>query len=213
MNIEDDFLEEIFLDACKNGNLKIFNDSIKCRLLNLNYKNIDGWTPLMMASIFGHTLLVEKLIQSGVCLDIQDNEGWTALMWATKNNFTDIVELLVKSGSDINIVNDFGRSSFDISVSWNKLGPMLVLNPEALNNRDENGNTLLIKSLNNISAIDTLFLYEKGANFYIENNFGESAFDMLNKKDNLLPELQALKEKLLLEKELSNDNQDNSFSL
>jgi serine/threonine-protein phosphatase 6 regulatory ankyrin repeat subunit B len=92
------------------------------RLLNtdidINLKNDNGWTALMIASIYGRIDIVRLLCnfdrrskftgQSGfqpdcsllkkedIDINLQNNDEWTALMFASYNGYIDIVKLLLE---------------------------------------------------------------------------------------------------------------------
>lgn len=51
-----------------------------------------------------------------------------------------------------------------------------------------------------------LFLFDNGADFHVKNNKGETAISILKRKRNLSPEIQALKEKIILEQQIENAN-------
>jgi ankyrin repeat protein len=76
--------------------LKIFVESN----LDLNSKNDDGETPLIIAAIAGNKSFVEKLLNNGVLIDKQTNEGDTALTDSIARNFTHIVVLLLARGAN-----------------------------------------------------------------------------------------------------------------
>jgi len=77
--------------------------------LKTNY----GDTPLILASIRGHTEIVDNLIKGGADLNAQNNDGQTALMSAAnyknKGIMLDIVHLLLKAGANRRIKDEKGR--------------------------------------------------------------------------------------------------------
>jgi ankyrin repeat protein len=58
-------------------------------------------TALMLAAMFGHTALVQKLLQRGADVHAQDDEGFTAFMVAAQFNNTAAAELLLDKGAQI----------------------------------------------------------------------------------------------------------------
>ncbi|KAK6973397.1 ankyrin repeat domain-containing protein 50 [Biomphalaria glabrata] len=52
---------------------------------NINKKNSQGLTPLMLAANFGHTSGVKTLIMLNTTVDLADNNGQTALMLASNS--------------------------------------------------------------------------------------------------------------------------------
>ncbi len=62
---------------------------------NKNMANINGWTPLMLASKYGHLEVVRQLLQSGADKALKDNyNGMTALDWARQEKKDAVVALL-----------------------------------------------------------------------------------------------------------------------
>ena len=59
--------------------------------------------------------LVERLIDSGGDINIQDETGQTALIAASDQGYYGIVELLLKRGADSNIKDKDGDSALDIA--------------------------------------------------------------------------------------------------
>ena len=52
----------------------------------MNAKSNDvGWTPLILASMYGHQSVVVTLLQAGADVHAKDNNGGTPLSWATFN--------------------------------------------------------------------------------------------------------------------------------
>lgn len=160
----------------------------------------DGQTALMHAVKADHKDVVEELIRCGANLDIQSGSKWTALMIAAQDaDLIDILELLLKSGSNKNIKNDDNETAFDLALINENFRSMYFLNPEMINQQDDDGNTWLLKTCSNQNEDEALFLYEKGADVFIENEDGESAYDILVNSDELPEKLQALKERLMLD--------------
>lgn len=73
-----------------------------------------GWNPLLYASFEGHTAIVERLLARGASPDATAPNGATALMFAAKNGHQDVVARLLKAGADTGRSNDRG----DTAESW-----------------------------------------------------------------------------------------------
>lgn len=91
-------VNENLLEAAKLGNLP----KVK-RLLDagaeVNFKNKDGITALMVASARGHTEIVQALLAKGAEVNTQDKDGVTALMYANTVDHREVKELLIKAGA------------------------------------------------------------------------------------------------------------------
>lgn len=184
-----------FLDACRDGDYKTAEYLID--KVDINFQDNHGWTPLMIASLHGYIDIVDRLISMGADVNIKGAEGKTALMWASLNGYLMICYSLIMGGSEIDIKDECGLDVYDLAVAYNKIPIMFLLNPTVIHEKDENGNTLLISACLSLNENHIFFLYEVGADFYLENNVGESAISLLN--DGLSPRLQSLKEGILLD--------------
>ena len=58
-----------------------------------------GRTPLIVATMSGHTRIVGILLARGADVNAKDMEGWTAMRYARGFGRADIVELLAKAGA------------------------------------------------------------------------------------------------------------------
>lgn len=153
---------------------------------------------LFEAAYMEHDDKEEILINKGAYLDFQNQDGDTALMYACRKNFKNVVDLLINAGANQNLINNEGVSAFEISKRHNYIQIMISLKPELINEQDENGTTLLMIACLYSNEDNVIFLHSKGADFFIENNTGQSAIDILNMCKQLPEKLQALKEQLAL---------------
>lgn len=87
-----------FIENEDLGGLKNFLDS---RQTQVDDRDENGTTPLMIASSKGLTPFVRELMSHGADVNAQDLDNWTALLCATKAGFLEVVELLVENGADI----------------------------------------------------------------------------------------------------------------
>lgn len=188
---------------------------------NLNIQCSAGKTALLYAAQNGDNDFVELLKNSD--LNIQDEKGNTALMNAAINGFSRIVSKLLQYGADKHKENNAENSAEDMAIFSGNVYSQIYLNKNAVNNKDANGNTLLIKACRERDEDLVFFLIDNGADLYLENNEGETALMALNNTDksfmfadiisynrlirdeDLTDKLQALKEKLMLEETLEDD--------
>lgn len=61
---------------------------------NANERTSGGQTPLILATIFGHTHLIPLLLNAGADPHLRDNLGLNALDWAQRKGATDAIALL-----------------------------------------------------------------------------------------------------------------------
>ncbi|MCL6245719.1 MULTISPECIES: ankyrin repeat domain-containing protein [Acinetobacter] len=71
----------IFFAAAKTGNEEVINEFLK-HGFPVDVRNASGFTPLMMATYYGHQNIVTRLLEQGADRCARDNKGNTALMGA-----------------------------------------------------------------------------------------------------------------------------------
>jgi uncharacterized protein len=76
--------------------IAVANELLK-RGLNVNAQNKQGFTPLMLASLFNNRKLVSFLLQKGANVKLQSARSETALSYAEKKGHKEIVDLLRKA--------------------------------------------------------------------------------------------------------------------
>ena len=98
--------EERLLMAAQQNNVAEAEDLILEVGVNVDVKNPDGMTALMVASWFGNTKMVDYLVNhTKANLDIPDQDGKTALGIAKDNGHTEIVRILERKYHD-NLIFD-----------------------------------------------------------------------------------------------------------
>ncbi|XP_073993554.1 oxysterol-binding protein-related protein 1 isoform X3 [Rhodnius prolixus] len=114
---------EMLLHASRNGDVTLVQDLISASNegkieLDINCKGISksnlGWTPLHLASYFGHRDVVELLLDSGAEIDAVNDAGDTALHKAAFIGREDLVLLLVERNADVNVRNGEGRTAREV---------------------------------------------------------------------------------------------------
>jgi len=82
-----------------------------------NFSNIEGFTPLMHASMVNEKEIVNLLLNNGAVPNLKDNDGNTALIYAIESyNSEFIIELLLENGADPTIKNNEGKTAYDIAI-------------------------------------------------------------------------------------------------
>jgi len=85
-------------EAAKFGDLSRVNDLIAAKA-DVNVKDEEGYTALMIASYKGHIEVVKALIAAKADVNAKANNNVTALMMASMNGHREIVRLLTKEGA------------------------------------------------------------------------------------------------------------------
>ncbi|XP_063824793.1 oxysterol-binding protein-related protein 1-like [Ostrinia nubilalis] len=96
------------LEANREGKLTM---DINCK--GKNKSNL-GWSPLHLASYFGHVEVVRALMEAGANVDAINDTGDTPLHKACFTGNEELVILLLKYKADVHIMNGEGRTAGDM---------------------------------------------------------------------------------------------------
>ena len=82
---------------------------------DIESKNMDGYTPLMMASTSNRLNIVEFLLDNGANIDSKSNDGYTSLICAAseRRDCVNIIKTLLNRGADSKIKDNYGWSFID----------------------------------------------------------------------------------------------------
>jgi ankyrin repeat protein len=94
-------LNQELLKAAFHGDIQKVNDLLH-KGAEVNTKDNDGATALMLVSIEGHTQTAALLIQNNAEVNTRDNNFRTPLMRASTNGKTQTAELLIQNKADVN---------------------------------------------------------------------------------------------------------------
>lgn len=212
INIQDKYGQSLLFLAAYDGHIDLVELLIN-EGANLDTKTEYGSTALMAASIHNNSDVVSFLINSGANLDIQNNKGETALYVAAYEGQLKNIELLIAKNANMDIKDNIGVTPLIISLlnREENIAKLLIQKGAGINCQTNSGHTALINICSRTEyAKDKEFIFylaDKGADFFIENNRGNSAFSILNEKNNLPVDLKSLLEKLTLER-LIDENDD-----
>ena len=77
--------------------------------MNVNGRDETGTTPLMWASIRGHTQVVKLLLKcKDIQVDLVDNDGYQAMHRSADKSYPDITQLLLTHGVSVNVQSEPG---------------------------------------------------------------------------------------------------------
>ncbi|XP_051947998.1 photoreceptor ankyrin repeat protein-like [Xyrauchen texanus] len=93
--------------AVSKGFVDIVYGLNQCPFLDINHKDNDGNTALMIAAQAGFETILTYILNffSGVDMELKDNRGFTALLKAVMQGSNDCVASLLMAGADINVVD------------------------------------------------------------------------------------------------------------
>ncbi|XP_072229772.1 ankyrin repeat and SAM domain-containing protein 3 [Leuresthes tenuis] len=94
--------------ACSIGQYDVVAEFIKKREVNLDGKNIGGWTPLMYAAYIGHDNIANLLLEAGVNVNATTAKGLTPLMLAASCGNESIAYFLLQQGAELELRDSRG---------------------------------------------------------------------------------------------------------
>lgn len=200
-----------FLMAIHNAYIDIAELLINAGV-NINHLDFDGDSALTYSVIDANKEIVQLLIQNNINVNIQDQDGNTSLMKSVYYQNSDIFEMILESGANIDIKNNDNETVYDMAVCGRKIMQQVMIKPESLNKIDNCGETILFEACFKKDEKLILYLYDKGADFYFKNRLGITPLDLLVDHKTLSVKLEALKEQLMMNKMIG-DEDDNSMSL
>jgi len=83
---------------------------------DVNYTDINGRTPLMLACSTGRRNAVNRLLDNYADTDKIDNYGWSALMFSVYYNHQQIVRMLLQYGANVNTRSQRGLNALQIAI-------------------------------------------------------------------------------------------------
>ncbi|KAF4095585.1 ankyrin repeat and SAM domain-containing protein 3 isoform X2 [Onychostoma macrolepis] len=87
--------------ACSIGQYDVVSECIRRGDVDLDGKNIGGWTPLMYAAYIGHDNIANLLLETGVSVNATTSKGLTPLMLAASCGNESIAYFLLQQGAQL----------------------------------------------------------------------------------------------------------------
>jgi hypothetical protein len=103
---------EHVVEALIAGDLKALEEYIEDGD-DLNQRDKDRNTPLMLSILFGRADAAKALIEGGAKLDLKNKDGNTALMSAAFLGQTETVKILLEKGAELEIRSNVGSTALD----------------------------------------------------------------------------------------------------
>ena len=162
---------------------------------DVNAKNSDGYTALILASSNGRTEIVAMLLDAGANVNAKDEYNATALIKASSNGHKEIVEMLLEKGADVDAKTHNGSTAL-IKASENKHTEIVAMLLDKkygayVNATDDDGDTALMKVINCNEEDDRPWYYVEsditeimemllaaGADVNVVNNNNKTALDI-----------------------------------
>ena len=145
-NVRDKETQYTALDrAVLNGNREMVQVLLWAKA-DVNLRDGDGETPLMMISDDTTSEIVWDLINNGAKVDLRDDDGDTALIAVAEVDNVEALKVLLDAGAKVNVTNNDGQTALMIAAENGKLHNVraLILAGAEVNARDKDGNTALM---------------------------------------------------------------------
>lgn len=134
---------------------------------DIDERDGDGYTPLMIAASLGKADFAQFLIDNGADVNAKSYTGLTAMHRAAQDGHNDVIAILLISDANINMPDVHGFTPLMIAVLANQRFTVefLVRRGAYLNYRNAEGNTALkIADMKKFSRIST-YLRDHGAKY------------------------------------------------
>ena len=96
--------------------------------ININQGTPEGFTPLMVAAMSGHSHIIRMLLDHGANISVVDEVGFTALLCAAQNGALAATVMLIEAGSDIEARSyDKGCTPLHVAAAGGHFAVMKVL--------------------------------------------------------------------------------------
>jgi ankyrin repeat protein len=99
------------LQAAREGNLDRLKQSL-ARGADVNSRNTEGWTPLMIAVHLGHQEIIRALLEHEPSqVNARNHHGWTPLRFAVEMGDAETLKMLLASGAEANAPDHEGTTA------------------------------------------------------------------------------------------------------
>ncbi|WP_191014558.1 ankyrin repeat domain-containing protein [Treponema zioleckii] len=162
------------------GDFFYFEQAVRNHNMLMRFE--DGQTPLHLATIQGHTGIVEYILKerSSISLDsilaAQDIVGATPLHDAVRNGRADIVQMLLANGAKVNALDSIGKTPILLIIpkeSQKNIYETLIKYKANVNQKDMYGDTVLhVATMNQVDVSVLQLLVDNGVSVNERNKQG-----------------------------------------
>uniref|UniRef100_A0A3B4BHC3 VPS9 domain-containing protein n=1 Tax=Periophthalmus magnuspinnatus TaxID=409849 RepID=A0A3B4BHC3_9GOBI len=147
--------------------------------LGVNSSNVDGFTPLHVAALHGHSALVSLLIRHGANVNTRTNQSTTPLHLASQNSHIEVVRFLLECNAKLNKKDHFGNTPLiQACLRGNLETATILIESNALMNVANNqGNTALHEAVRGGHQALVELLLRSGASPGLRNKRQRTALD------------------------------------
>ena len=173
--------DETLIDSIDAGDLSSVREAI-FEGANVNLEDSRGVSPLMMATEFGHTEIVEYLIKSGANVNARNSFGFTPLKIAIEEEYPIIIDLIKGAGGTIEGFSNFKaigtpNETLILAAKGNEVTALqeALFNNALVDARDSIQRTALIYAAQSGHMVPLQILLKNGANIDAVDKFGQTA--------------------------------------
>ena len=146
---------------------------------DLNLRDANDWTPLMIAAFNGSEKVAILLIKHGADINATDRDGYAPIHWAAYNGYQKVISLLLRKGVNANVASHAGLSPLLQASARGHVEAVAVLlksggDPNIVTN---DGVSPLIKAIANGHVSVIAFLLSAGASRDAVTKSGHSVRD------------------------------------
>jgi ankyrin repeat protein len=145
--------------------------------LDVNAKNKNGWSALMVAASRGKVEMLNLLLEKGAAVDAKNDQGQTPLIFAAHWGHANVVRRLIEQGANVNLqMNDGWTALIDsISMERTAAAKLLITSGADMNLKAKNGWTALMAAAytNNVEIVNLMI--ENGADVNARDDMARTA--------------------------------------
>ncbi|KAG7522037.1 ankyrin repeat domain-containing protein 27 isoform X1 [Solea senegalensis] len=119
--------------------------ALQAGTLGVNTCNVDGFTPLHVAALHGHSMLATQLIRHGANVNARNNQSATPLHLASQNSHVQVVRFLLECNAKLNKKDHYGNTPLILACLCGSLetATILLQSNALVNHANLHGNTAL----------------------------------------------------------------------
>lgn len=169
-------INDLLFSAAERGHEEVIELLLKTPSANLDAKNVDEQTPLLLAMKYSHEEIARKLVLRGADPNCTDGLGRSPLIYAAKNGDLEMVKILLERGADPNHEDRLGRSPLTYAAKNGDVAIIKILLERGAdpNYEDSLGWTLLTYAAGNGDVAMVKTLLEGGADPNCRSKYGET---------------------------------------
>lgn len=169
--------------------------------LGVNSSSADGFTPLHVAALHGHSALVSLFTRHGANINARNNQSATPLHLACQNSHIQAVSALLECNAKLNKKDNYGNTALiHACLKGNlEIATVLLESGALVNLANNHGNTGLHEAVRGRHVQLVELLLHKGALVHLRNKRQRTALDCAHETAGKSTEIQRLLQKACAE--------------